>query len=263
MWTYNSSLMLPAVLSRISQVVPKEVVARRIIVDDHSKDNTVEIAKKHGWKVYINRGNGIHSAIRTALSLVKTKYFVSFEHDVLLTRNWWQRISRHMKDKSVAVAQGVRIATNKVVRKLDEYVLERRICKGLNEGYSIDNNIYRTSIIKYNNVFRKFLLNHTWCARYLARRGYKWLVDHTVVSAHIRSSPLAYIKHDYFMNKRVSRRPTRMIGECIRRLLTSPYRGCHITWRKHCLSMVAVYVLDRFAILLGVVASLSYHSKNH
>jgi glycosyltransferase involved in cell wall biosynthesis len=55
MWTFNSAKFLPIVLPRIEKVIPKEAIVNKIIIDDHSKDNTVEVAKRLGWKVYYNQ----------------------------------------------------------------------------------------------------------------------------------------------------------------------------------------------------------------
>ena len=46
MWTKNSEKFLPLVLTRIEEVIPSDVIFNRIIIDDHSTDNTIEIAKK-------------------------------------------------------------------------------------------------------------------------------------------------------------------------------------------------------------------------
>ena len=46
MWTLNGEKTLPAVLSRINETIPKDIVNQRLIVDDGSKDNTVTIAQK-------------------------------------------------------------------------------------------------------------------------------------------------------------------------------------------------------------------------
>lgn len=122
MWTKNSSKFLSLVLGRIEEVIPSEVLGQKIIIDDHSTDNTVEIARRLGWDVHENQGNGIFDAFETALSLVSSEFLVSVEHDIILSKEWWQKISRHMKNDKVAVAQGVRVATHPLLSKLDEYI---------------------------------------------------------------------------------------------------------------------------------------------
>lgn len=55
----NGEKFLPKVLKRIDEVIPIEFVSERIMVDDHSKDNTEKVAKDFGWMVYRNRGRGL------------------------------------------------------------------------------------------------------------------------------------------------------------------------------------------------------------
>lgn len=69
MWTKNSSEFLPLVLRRIEGVIPSEVLGKKMVIDDHSTDNTVEIAKNLGWDVHENQGKGIFDAFETARAL--------------------------------------------------------------------------------------------------------------------------------------------------------------------------------------------------
>lgn len=82
----NGEKFLPKVLKRIEEVIPSEFIGKRIIVDDHSEDNTVKVAECFGWKVYKNHGKGLKDAIATALSYVVTDFFISIEHDIILAR---------------------------------------------------------------------------------------------------------------------------------------------------------------------------------
>ncbi len=110
MWTFNSAKLLPIVLPRIEQVIPKEAIVNKIIIDDHSKDNTVEVAKSLGWTVYYNQSSGIKQAYLTALKYVTSDFLISVEHDVILTKEWWNKISPYLANSKIAVAQGVRAA---------------------------------------------------------------------------------------------------------------------------------------------------------
>ena len=67
MWTLNGEKTLPLVLSRINEVIPKDIVNQKLIVDDGSNDKTVAIARKYGWNVIKNEGKGISDAANTAL----------------------------------------------------------------------------------------------------------------------------------------------------------------------------------------------------
>lgn len=90
-----------------------------------------------------------------------------------------------MKDETVAVAQGVRIATHPILRKLDEYIIER---KGVSKDMliSVDNNIYRTAVICALGT--SLLTNHDNRAiKKVEENGMKWIIDRTVISRHIRT----------------------------------------------------------------------------
>lgn len=241
MWTKNSAKMLPLVLNRISEIIPSEFVEKRIIVDDHSEDNTVEVAKSFGWMVYKNRGRGIEDAITTALSHVTADFFISFEHDVVLLKDWWEKISKYMEDESIAVAQGVRVATHPVLRKLDEYIYERKYERG-NIWISIDNNIYRTAIIRKLGINLGY---HSMLRRKIEEIGMKWIIDRSVISDHIRSGILPFVRHAYKMHTRTGGKRLIMF----RIFLTSPLRALHIAFKKKCPQIIIVYPFIRLAIL--------------
>lgn len=88
MWTKNSAKFLPITLKRIDEVIPCEYVNQKVIVDDRSQDNTVDIARDFGWKVFSNPKTGIPSGANKALRHVQTKFFISVEHDVF----FWRRL---------------------------------------------------------------------------------------------------------------------------------------------------------------------------
>lgn len=109
LWTKNSAEFLPATLSRFEKVVPQKNIHKKIMIDDHSTDRSAELGERWGWRVYRNESTGISSAANQALRLVTQPFFISLEHDVLLARNWWSRVSYHFQDEKVAIAQGLRL----------------------------------------------------------------------------------------------------------------------------------------------------------
>lgn len=229
-WTKNGEKFLPKVLRRIDEVIPSQFVGRRIIVDDHSEDNTVQIAKDFGWIVYQNRGRGLKDAIATALSYINADFFVSVEHDVILANNWWEKIPKYMKDEKVAVAQGVRVATHPVLRKLDEYVLERKDARE-DMWISIDNNIYRTAVVRTLGI--SLLTNHDSRAiKKIEENGMKWVIDRNVISGHIRYGILSYITHAYKMQVIAVTGELRRLA-MFRMFLLSPLRALHIVLKKN------------------------------
>ncbi len=179
---------MPAVLQRIEEVIPKQVINRKIITDDNSKDKTREIAKKFGWEVHPNIGKGLNDNTKTAISLVTAPFFCSFEHDMKsLACDWWTKISKHMDDPSVIVAQGVRISTNPAFRVIDSYGNQRTDYP----RESLDNNMGRTALTQ------KIGYNEVGTPPKLKKMGLKWVVDRSVVSDHIRPDMWDNIMHDY------------------------------------------------------------------
>jgi hypothetical protein len=94
------------------------------------------------------------------------------------------KILRHLSDPKVAVAEGVRFSTHLVLRKLEEYVLKERDTLNI----SLDNTIFRTQIVKNVNGFlSKCPIGvDQYLRENILKAGYKWIVDKTVISGHIR-----------------------------------------------------------------------------
>jgi len=59
MWTKNGEKTLYPVLRKVNEVIPTEIIHRKIIVDDKSTDTTRIIAKKFGWEIHENPYDGI------------------------------------------------------------------------------------------------------------------------------------------------------------------------------------------------------------
>ncbi len=244
MWTYNSEKNLPAVLQRIQEVIPSKYVNRKIITDDHSTDKTREIALSLGWEVHFNKGKGVQDNTKTAISLVTTPIFCSFEHDIILARDWWEKIVPHFDDPTVVVAQGTRVSTNPVFRVIDDFSNQRMTA----EHRSLDNNLVRTEYI------RKFGYNEVGTPPILETHGLKWVLDRTIVSDHIRDGAWENIRHDYKMMKisnSSARASIKMHLTCLRIWLTSPIRGLIIAIKQRRPDIFLIYPLDRTAIFIG------------
>jgi len=254
MWSKNAGINFERVLERIDQVLPCELIDRKILVDDCSIDDTRDVAEDYNWQIFCNPSGGISSGANYALSKVTSPFFMSVEQDVLLNKEWWPHISRYMNDRNVAVAQGIRLSSEPTLRKLDEYKYTR-LDPGLPKqfGVSIDNNLFRTDIIRAlggfpcdcptctDTILMKKLLRET---------PFKWVIDPTVISTHLRSSILSEAKHSYRLTKLCSmtencvesKNPTLKV---LRIFLTSPLRACIVAYKKHSLKMLYVYPLIR------------------
>jgi len=254
MWTKDGERFLAKVLKRIDEVIPFENIGQKILVDDHSADNTVKIARDFNWSVYMNPATGIPSGANEALRRVETEFFVSLEQDILLEKDWWSKITPHFDDEKVACAQGIKLPTNETLRKLEEYVEARHL--GAKEFVAIDNNIFRTNIVKglggfptscpicADTILMKTILNRTSC---------RWIIDKNIVSLHIRESVLHQIRHTYKQALLCAHSPycSSVFSEIppldqLRFFITSPLRGLIVAVRKSEPNLTWAYPSIRF-----------------
>ena len=269
MWTKNGAETLPLVLKRIGEVIPDKSVNKRVIVDDHSSDSTREIAESFGWTVVSNEGKGISDGANNALKQVESDYFISFEQDLLLAHDWWQKIRQYLLDEHTAVASGLRLSSQPAdLRKLQEYATER-IQKEENNsdsflyGKTLDNTIYKTEVIRQLGGFPKLPFS-AGVDNVLAQRvhlnGFQWKVDYSVRSIHLRKGLREELKHCYWYGTCFNALIPLLSGKIvdiqpqILRLLFSPLRGLEIAFKKNAPQVAFIYPLTRLAILRGIIA---------
>lgn len=261
MWTKNGERFLPQVLKRIDEVIPHEVIHKKILVDDHSVDKTIYIAKDFNWEAYLNPKSGIASGANEALRHVECEFFVSVEQDVVLAKNWWQKIPQYMENESIAVAQGIRLSVEPTLRKLDEYVYNR--IKGTNPlrfGVSMDNNIFRTKVIREIGGFPNICpvcTDTVLMKKIMLETPYRWVIDRTIISDHIRPSISYYLKHKYDLTTRCAHSkycvPHGPHGQMLLLFLFSPVRAFHIAYKKECPKILWVYPMIRYQKLKGYI----------
>jgi glycosyltransferase involved in cell wall biosynthesis len=280
MWTKNGSRTLPRVMTRIDKVIPEEFVNRRLIVDDRSTDDTKEIAESFGWHVVNNEGTGISDAANTALKNVSEDYFVSFEQDLLLSYDWWEKIPPYLKEDRVAVASGMRFASKPAgLRKLQEYELARtlgesKILEWLRAGEaavftfgkSLDNTIYKTRILRLLGGFPKMSTNSgvdTVLAYWLRQAGYHWIVNYCVQSVHLREALKQELYHHYSYGSEIrevwrkiedetGKSPPR-ISNLVYHFFISPFSGSFIALKTMEPSIAYIGPLLQFYSLKGLL----------
>ncbi len=276
MWAKNGERTLPQVLKRIEEAIPHENVCHKILIDDHSIDRTIEIAKSFNWNVYPNPKSGIPSGANEALRHVDREFFVSIEQDVVLAKNWWEKIPPYMQEPSIAVAGGIRVFDNKILRILSEFYSERLGRQGEME-VCIDNTIYKTKIIKALGGFPNECPICTDTILYKKINwftSYKWVIDSTVISLHLRKGIRDQLEHSRAMADKCKRtklcscyhtphftEPKLIIKpnpkfsvsnlSLVRMLITSPIRSFQVAVNKKCPEIFFVYPLIRFYILRG------------
>lgn len=267
MWTKNGSKTLPSVLKRISEVIPAEFVSNQLVVDDHSSDKTREIAKSYGWQVIFNEGTGISDGANTALKHVTSKFFISFEQDLFLARDWWQKIPKHLSKPDVAISSGIRFSSQSLgLRKIQEYSIERyqrtgKRVESFLSGKTIDNTIYKTKIIRKLGGFPKLSISagvDNVLALQVHQKNYEWKVDFAVRSLHLRKGLKDELSHYYWYGKHfdelapfISARGLNM-WFMASRLLFSPIRGLQIALKKRAPQAAYIYPLIRIVGLKGI-----------
>lgn len=193
MWAKNGARYLHQVLKRIDEVIPSRNVNKKIFVDDYSKDATVEIAKDFSWDVYENEEGYVLGGAKEALRHVESEFFVSIEQDVLLARSWWKKIPPHMEDPMCMCAQGARVITSSILTHIDaaRWELYQKLrWASRAPDRSLDNNLWRTDALQKLGGFPSscpmYVDNELY--KKVSHTPYKWVVDSTVVSLHLREN---------------------------------------------------------------------------
>ena len=283
MWTKNGSETLPLTLKRIGEVIPETLINKRIIVDDDSSDDTRQIAAAFGWTVIPNKGQGISDGANTALANVTSEFFISFEQDLLLARDWWNKIPPLLEHSKVAAASGMRFADKpRGIRKLQQYVakkyrgegeldswLRSRQMAAFTLGKTLDNTIYRTAVMRAVGGFPRLPTSSgvdTTLAYVVSQRGYGWVVDYGVQSVHLRRGLKQELSHQYWYAKQLNemwrkiRAETCMLPPVTRsgvvsRFVMSPFTGLLMAWKTREPSIVYVHPLIRLYYLRGYLNS--------
>lgn len=251
MWAKNGSRTLSLVLKRIEEVIPKKHIVNKIFVDDKSVDNTVEIAKRFNWKIHENKEGFVRGGVKEALKHVTAPFFVSVEQDVVLAENWWKCISKYMHNPEVAVAQGIRInyPGSKTLNCLEKYTLERFPEFRPKSRASLDNNIFRTEVIRKIGVPEKYPI-YVDAALYeeVLKAGCKWIVDENVISHHLWKGTLSILSHRRrHMSLRKLRHPLddTTLPTLLKILMFSPLRASHIMIKERCPMIPFIYPFIR------------------
>ncbi len=281
MWTKNGAQTLPAVLQRINEVIPQEFVYKKIVVDDGSSDGTQNIASSFGWTVIPNKGHGISNGANTALEAVTSDFFISFEQDLLLAPEWWQKIPSLVENSNVAVASGMRFADKPIgIKKMQQYVakkyrgeanlaswLKSRDMSAFTLGKTLDNTIYKAKIIRQLGGFPTLRVTagvDTTLAYKINHAGYKWVVDYTMQSVHVRKGLRQELDHQYWYGAQLYEIWRKILAETdipppvtrsgvIRRFVMSPFTGLFLAFQTREPTVLYIHPLIRFYYMKGLL----------
>ncbi len=252
MWTLNSAGTLDKSLLSIAEAVPERRICHRIIVDGGSRDNTVELATRFGWDVF-RSASGIWRQANYALDRVDSEFYASFEHDILLSKNWLPRVEEAIMRENVAVAQGIRLFRGSgTLAAMDRWNYEHRT---MSAPYaSLDNNLSETEVIRKAGGYAAPsgpAGTDSLLIEAVHRQGYEWVIDRQCVSGHMRPGIPSYARHILGGQQRAMMEYEKEYGpRPIARLLFSPLRGAQMAARYHAFSAFAGYPVYRFLIFV-------------
>lgn len=282
MWTLNGAKTLEPVLERINRVIPESLVGQRLIVDDGSTDDTVNIAQSSGWAVICNEGKGISDGANTALKHVETGFFCSFEQDLLLSPYWWKRVSKQIRKDNVGAVSGVRYSNQPVsLLKLQRYVYKKYIGDGelpawlrhrkpssFTLGKTLDNTFWRKEAVLKVGGFPKLTCNagiDTVLAYKMLQAGYDWVVDYSVSSVHLRIGGFKQeLQHEFGYAKSLNETwqnlqafgvpaPSSILG-IASRLAYSPFTGLFLSLKTGDPNLAWMHPVMRLNYLRGALA---------
>jgi glycosyltransferase involved in cell wall biosynthesis len=270
LWARNGERTLPFVLDRINNVVPKDVVNNRIVVNDHSTDSTALHIKKCGWTEVQSEGHGISDAANTALKHVETEYFVSFEQDVILAADWWQSVSPLILGKeNVAAACGLRfLPKQNFCSNVETYELIRKdIDYGTDSyGKTLDNTIWNTEVLRSVGGFPKLTYAglDTYLHNCFTANGYQWRVNYNVKSVHYHVGFVSELRRYYFYALSLPQLYNRMakftnmyesdtLGQFLVKLSKSPVSALRMALKMDDGRLMAAYPAMRLCWLLGYI----------
>lgn len=279
MWTFNGAKTLPVVLDRINKVIPEENVRLKLVVDDHSTDNTRNIAVEHGWVVTFNDGKGISDGANTALKYVETKYFCSFEQDLYLASDWWKKVLGNVLKREVAAASGIRVPyPSECMRQLHLYSAMRyvnwlrglpvyldtgkRVEVAMGWGRTLDNTVYDTEVLRSVGGFPRLNVHggvDTVLTYRLVSAGYEWPVNFDVVSLHLNKSFVNMLRCQYNYGTcydeiavHVPGLPVNLSSQTLR-FFYSPFAALYPAFSRRCPSIFVAYPLMRLQVLRGLL----------
>ncbi len=266
MWAKDGERFLAQVLRQIDAVIPRENVCHKILIDDHSVDNTRKIARDFNWTIHTNSRGGISNGANEALNLVDTAFFASFEQDLLLSSVWFNKIPHLLDNPKVAIASGLRLIDKPLgLRKLQEYNVRSDVY-----GMTLDNTIYKTEIMRSIGgfpVLERGAGVDTVLSYEISRSGYRWKVDLSVRSDHLRKGLRHELKQQYWYSSSHKEIDARInvrsrLSNGVRRFVLSPASGLLASIRLKEPSIAYIYPLMRYYYLKGLLDGRKWHPKH-
>jgi glycosyltransferase involved in cell wall biosynthesis len=173
------------VLERVLQQAIREVPFRELIVIyGSSNDRTKEIAEKYTKKVFWDGDKGLGAARNLGMRKASSELVAMIDTDVVLTKDWYERLVKHFEDPKVAAASGITIFGHGFppLQRLYEYWRWKD-----DHWYQGSNTIFkRDSVLEagnYDETISGSGEDYDMYKRILAA-GYTWVPDRKVIVYH-------------------------------------------------------------------------------
>ena len=201
--------------SIINQTYPLKEI---ILVDDGSKDNSLEIVSKYKEVKIVKKekNEGLALARNKAIEVCSGDYIASCDSDVVLDSRWLENIIESFSDEKVGGAGGKLLERNQErfpdkwrAFHLFQHWGEKKL---INPRFIYGaNTIFRRDILlelgKYNELFKTNREDLDMCQR-VKKSGYKIVYEPSSIAEHIRTDTIQSVLNTFYGWKRHDYRQT-------------------------------------------------------
>lgn len=190
MLTKNSEHMLSECLESIYENVP---VARLIVVDASSRDNTLKIMeeynRKHGNIKIITENGSRAKARKRGIEEAKTEWFMFADSDVVLCKDWFKKAETYIA-KDVGAVWGLNIDVIPNVKSkvfLKSLAFVARECFNLRGG--MHDTLIRLDLVKDIQIPEQLhAYEDAYIVNWIKKKGYKAVAGDELYCLHYRPS---------------------------------------------------------------------------
>jgi glycosyltransferase involved in cell wall biosynthesis len=201
--TYNSASLLDKCLTAIKKYGNPNNI---IIIDNFSKDKTIEIAKKYDCKI-VQTNATLGECRLIGAENAETRWISFIDSDVIINVNW-KNIFKYINIKSAGAIQADPKDVGKDVSafKCESPYNLKKLQRGFTGATVIRKDIIKDADIKDCNAFEDWFLT-----QHIIKKGYSWIVVPIIVDHYSSEEGLYYKKrmwHSsalryYYKNKKI------------------------------------------------------------
>ena len=187
---YNEEKYIGNCLKSIFELDYDKDLVEVIVVDNNSKDRTLEIAQKFSIKVLKEKKKGPSWARNTGIAIAKNEIIVFIDADVVVTKYWLKNLIAPFQDAKICAVGG------KILPMKENYISNYLGHSILGRYQKYNYRRFEKSCITCNLAIRKELLKKGFdtnlkiygedldITMHLVKQGYKLLYDPTAVLYH-------------------------------------------------------------------------------